>query len=85
MKKIIPDEVAGYINMTCNMDERRENVVYEDDFFICVKDVKHKSETNYHYVAWCKKDLRSLLDLEILYFLTPYMVLLVKMEKYKKY
>jgi len=64
MKKIIPDEVAGYINMTCDMDKRRENVVYEDEIFICVKDVRHMSETDYHYTAWCKKDLRSLLDLE---------------------
>ncbi len=64
MKKIIPDEVAGYINMTCDMDKRRENVVYEDEIFICVKDARHRSETDYHYTAWCKKDLRSLLDLE---------------------
>ena len=64
MKKILPDDVASYINMTCDMDERREKVVYEDDFLICVKDVKHMSELDYHYTAWCKKDLRSLLDLE---------------------
>ena len=50
--------------MTCDLDERLENVVYENELFICVKDVKHRSETDYHYVAWCKKDLRSLLDLE---------------------
>jgi hypothetical protein len=64
MKKIIPDDVAEYINMTCDLNERLENVVYENELFICVKDVKHRSETDYHYVAWCKKDLRSLLDLE---------------------
>jgi hypothetical protein len=64
MKKIIPDDVASYMNMTCDMDERLEKVVYEDDFFICVKDIKHIDEVDYHYTAWCKKDLRSLLDLE---------------------
>jgi hypothetical protein len=64
MKKIIPDDVASYMNMTCDMNERLEKVVYEDDFFICVKDIKHIDEVDYHYTAWCKKDLRSLLDLE---------------------
>jgi len=64
MKKIIPDDVTSYINMTCDMDERLEKVVYEDDFFICVKDVKHIDEVDYHYTAWCKKNLGSLLDLE---------------------
>ena len=64
MKKIIPDDVASYMNMTCDMDERLEKVVYEDDFFICVKDIKHIDEVDYHYTAWCKKDLSSLLDLE---------------------
>ena len=64
MKKTIPDDVASYMNMTCDMDERLENVVYEDDFFICVKDIKHIDKVDYHYTAWCKKDLRSLLDLE---------------------
>ena len=29
-----------------------------------VKDIKHIDENNYHYTAWCKKDIRSLLDLE---------------------
>ena len=62
--KIIPDEVAGYINMTCDMDKRRENVVYEDDFFICVYDKLHKDTNDFHYTAWCKEDIRSLLDLE---------------------
>jgi len=64
MKKIIPDDVASYINMTCDMDERLEKVVYEDDFFICVKDIKHIDKKDYHYAAWCKKDIRSILDLE---------------------
>jgi len=64
MKKIIPNEIARYINMTGDMVKRKENVVYEDELFICVKDIKHKDEMDYHYTAWCKKDLRSLLDLE---------------------
>lgn len=34
MKKIIPDDVVSYMNMTCDMSERLEKVVYEDDFFL---------------------------------------------------
>ncbi len=64
MKKILPDDVASYINMTCDIEERNKRVIYENDLFICVKDIKHVDENDYHYTAWCKKDLRSLLDLE---------------------
>ena len=64
MKKIIPDDVASYINMTCDNEERKKRVLYEDELFICVKDIKHVDENDYHYTAWCKEDLRSLLDLE---------------------
>ena len=64
MNKIIPAEVSGYIFGVCDMNKRNENVLYEDDFFICVKDAKHIDETNYHYTAWCKYDIRSLLELE---------------------
>ncbi|MHA2340737.1 MAG: hypothetical protein ACXADW_02615 [Candidatus Hodarchaeales archaeon] len=64
MKKILPDDVASYINMTCDIEERNKSVIYENDLFICVKDIKHVDENDYHYTAWCKKDLRSLLDVE---------------------
>ena len=64
MKKILPDDVASYINMTCDNEERKKKVIYENELFICVKDIKHVDEKDYHYTAWCKKDLRSLLDLE---------------------
>jgi len=64
MKKILPDDVASYINMTCDIEERNKRVIYENDLFICVKDIKHVDENDYHYTAWCKKDLRSLLDVE---------------------
>ena len=64
MKKIIPDDVASYINKTCDNEERNRRVIYENELFICVKDIKHIDEDDYHYTTWCKKDLRSLLDLE---------------------
>ena len=53
MKKIIPDDVASYINMTCDNEERQKKVIYENDLFICVKDIKHVDEKDYHYTAWC--------------------------------
>ena len=64
MKKIIPDDVASYINKTCDNEERNRRVIYENELFICVKDIKHIDEDDYPYTTWCKKDLRSLLDLE---------------------
>jgi hypothetical protein len=64
MKKIIPKNLEGYINKTCDIKEHHKNVIYENKLFICVKDIKHIDKKNYHYTAWCKKDLRSLLDLE---------------------
>ena len=64
MKKIIPDDVASYINMTCDIKERNKAVLYENELFICVKDIKHVDKSDFHYTAWCKKNLGSLLDLE---------------------
>ena len=64
MKKIIPDDIARYLCTPCDIEERKKHVIYENDLFICVKDIKHIDEKNYHYTAWCKKDIRSLLDLE---------------------
>ena len=64
MKKLLPADVASYIDMSYNLTEYKKNVIYEDDFFICVHDIKHKDINDYHYTAWCKKDIRSMLDLE---------------------
>jgi len=64
MKKIIPKDVARYLCTPCDIEERKKMVIYENDLFICVKDIKHIDEDDYHYTAWCKKDIRSLLDLE---------------------
>ena len=36
MKKIIPDDVASYINMTCDMEKRTKYVIYENDLFISI-------------------------------------------------
>ncbi len=42
----------------------REKVIYEDEFFIVVQNLKHDTNEYYHYTAWCKEDLRSILDIE---------------------
>ena len=43
----------------------QEKVLYEDDFFLVVEDPKHRNNAHYYYTAWCKEDLRSILDIEI--------------------
>ena len=59
MKKI-PEDVQLLIDGYGN----RDKIIYEDDFFIVVMDPKHNDNKKFHYTAWCKEDLRSLLDIE---------------------
>ena len=59
MKKI-PEDVQLLIDGYGD----REKFIYEDDFFIVVKDPKHCDSEYFYYTAWCKEDLRSILDLE---------------------
>ena len=42
----------------------RRRVLYENDLFIVVADPTNINNAFYHYTAWCKEDLRSLLDVE---------------------
>jgi len=42
----------------------RETIIYEDEFFIVVEDPKHCNNEYFYYTAWCKEDLRSILDIE---------------------
>ena len=61
--KVLPTDVRNLMKK-CNRSNR--DVLYEDDLFICVYDLKHdpKTEEGFHYTAWCKEDIRSLLDLD---------------------
>ena len=38
-----------------------EKVIFENSNFIVIEDLNHK-EDNYHYCAWCKNDIRNLLE-----------------------
>lgn len=57
--KIIPTSVLNVIN---NKDETTEEVIYENKYFIVLKDIDHIDET-YHYTAWIKKDVRSVVEI----------------------
>ena len=59
MKKI-PEDVQLLIDGYGN----RDKIIYENDFFIVVMDPKHNDNEKFYYTAWCKEDLRSLLDIE---------------------
>ena len=38
-----------------------EEIIYENELFILIKDLKHIEE-NYHYTAFIKEDVRSLIE-----------------------
>ena len=60
MKKIPKD-----IQLLIKGSGDRRRVLYENDLFIVVVDPANIDNVSYHYTAWCKKDLRSLLDIEM--------------------
>ena len=43
-------------------NENNEEIIYENDYFTTIKDIKHNKNI-YHYTAWIKKDVRSLLEI----------------------
>lgn len=58
MKKVPPDIediLKGY---------HTDRIIYENDLFLVVRNPNHYDDDLYHYTAWCKEDLRSLLDIE---------------------
>ena len=62
--KVLPLDVSNMMKMCKKKDTR--GVLYEDTLFLCVYDKKHDFQVKkkFHYTAWCKEDIRSLLDLE---------------------
>jgi len=61
---VMPFEVAQIMNPNTRMPQDIKKIIYEDDFFICIYDKLHNDKNDFHYTAWCKKDIRSLLDVE---------------------
>jgi hypothetical protein len=59
MKKIPKD-----IQLLIKGGGDQKRVLYENNLFIVVVDPANIDNAFYHYTAWCKKDLRSLLDVE---------------------
>ena len=60
----MPYEISQIMNPKTRLPQDIRKIIYEDDFFICVYDKLHKDTNDFHYTAWCKEDIRSLLDLE---------------------
>jgi len=56
--KLIPKDIKNIIEKNTNP----KNLIYHGNNYILVIDPKHNSK-NYHYTAWHKKDIRSLLEL----------------------
>ena len=62
--KVLPLDVSNM--MKEHKKDSSTGALYEDALFLCVYDKKHdfRIKKNFHYTAWCKEDIRSLLDLE---------------------
>lgn len=58
--KLIPPRVLYAIN---NPDETSESILYENKYFIVFKDLRHLDDS-FHYTAWIKKDIRSLIEID---------------------
>jgi hypothetical protein len=58
--KFIPDKIFQIIEKNnCHYDE---NIIYNNKMFIVLEDIKH-NDKSYHYVAWIKKDVRSIIEI----------------------
>ena len=62
--KIYPLDIRSMINPSERLPQDVKYIVYEDDDFMCVYDILHENKETFHYTAWCKRDIRSLLDIE---------------------
>jgi len=53
----LPINIFNLLNNKVN----NERIIFENSYFIVIEDLNHK-EDNYHYCAWCKNDIRNLLE-----------------------
>ena len=58
--KYLPDNVLKIMEKKNN--HNKENIIYDNEYFIVIEDIKHK-KTSYHYTAWIKKDVRSIIEI----------------------
>lgn len=49
-------------NVLNGIKETNEKIIYQDDNFIVLQDKKH-SKDSYHYTAWAKQDIKSLIEI----------------------
>ena len=64
--KFIPSRILDLIedknNINVNNEEEEEEIIFNNNTFLVVKDLKH-TNSSYHYTAWIKKDIRSLIEI----------------------
>jgi hypothetical protein len=65
--KYIPNRVLEIMENEENVHDE-EKIIYNNEYFLILEDVRHNKKS-YHYTAWIKKDIRSLIEInqEILY------------------
>ena len=62
--RTLPSDINLMIDPATRLPQDIKHIVYENDYFFCVYDILHKPGEYFHYTAWCKTDIRSLLDIE---------------------
>tara|TARA_B100001057_G_C22064692_1_gene649577 strand:- start:53 stop:307 length:255 start_codon:yes stop_codon:yes gene_type:complete len=68
----IPNNIKSLLNRNNIIDatgmsgqnQSLEEIIYENKLFILIKDKKHKEES-YHYTAFIKEDIRSLIEINL--------------------
>ena len=61
--KFIPSRILDLIEDNKNInDNEEEEIIFNNNTFLVVKDLKH-TNSSYHYTAWIKKDIRSLIEI----------------------
>ena len=63
--KFIPLRILDLIENKNNNNvnnEEEEEIIFNNNTFLVVKDIKH-TNSSYHYTAWIKKDIRSLIEI----------------------
>ena len=64
--KFIPLRILDLIednkNNTNINDKEEEEIIFNNNKFLVVKDLKH-TNSSYHYTAWIKKDIRCLIEI----------------------
>ena len=59
--KFVPKKIYNLIKN--NNFNHNETVIFDNEIFLVVEDIKHQRQS-YHYTAWIKKDIRSIIEID---------------------